>query len=111
MKPRLTLVERLRIAREAHAAALQIGVVAIVSKVFPERPPEPPPEDRSAAIAAALAVEKSPLHVCGVRMVICATCREWICRATGHLLHVCRGAEFSQVAESAPGAGGKGGGQ
>lgn len=98
MNPRVPLAERLRTARAIHALALKRA------KTEPAAPapvivaaPRTEPEDRSAAIRAARAIEASPLHVCGVRMVLCADCAQWVCRAPGHLRHVCAAPEFSQV--------------
>lgn len=93
---RLTLVERLQIAKAAHALALE-RAGALRERV---RVTLPPPEDRSVAIEAARKVERSPLHVCGVRMVLCVSCDRWVCRAPGHPLHVCKAPEFTQ--EAAP---------
>lgn len=47
------------------------------------------PEARKGLLAGAV-----PSHTCGCRMVLCADCEEWICRAPGHARHVC--AAFSQ---------------
>lgn len=99
--PRLTLMERLRIGQAALALALEKKPATAADVVVQEiaRRVLPPAEDRSEAIAAARAIEKSPLHVCGIRMVLCADCRAWICKAPGHAIHVCPG--FSQVVEEA----------
>ena len=35
-------------------------------------------------------VDDRPAHVCGTKMVRCDDCAEWVCRAPGHELHVCR---------------------
>ena len=92
---RLTLLERLLIAKAAHAAALERGEKP---REPAPRPRPPPEEDRRAAIEAAKAIERAPLHVCGIRMVICVHCLAYVCRAPGHQIHVCGAPEFSQVA-------------
>lgn len=100
MNARLSLVERLRLAKAAHALALEKGEAAKPPKVIV--PEYTPPEDRTAAIEAAKALERAPLCGCGIRKVICVHCLAFHCRAPGHLLHVCGAPEFSQLLEGAP---------
>lgn len=92
---RLTLLERLQIAKAAHALALERAKTEPPAPAALPQRPEPAWVGREEAIRAAAEIERSPLHVCGVRMVLCADCREWVCRAPGHLRHVCPA--FSQV--------------
>jgi len=101
--PRLSLMERLRIGQAALALAEEKKKAQPPAVIVPDyTPPEPAPkEDRSAEIAAAKLRETFPLHACGVRMSLCA-CGEFVCRAPGHPLHVCKAPEFSQVVEPNP---------
>lgn len=87
----LTFVERLHIARELHARKLE--EIEARGEEQPAQKLEPAPE-RPADTEEILA---APLHSCGVRMVLCPDCRAHYCRAPGHVLHVCRSAEFAQV--------------
>lgn len=61
---RVPLVERLRIAKEAHAKG--------EARAAAPRPADTPE------------ILRAPFCPCGIRKVLCADCREHHCRAPGH---------------------------
>lgn len=78
-------VERLRLAQRVHLEAEAKFARAEMSEPV-----------KGALLSAELPapIERGPVHTYGIRKVKCADCGEWICRAPGHALHVCRAPEF-----------------
>lgn len=97
----LTLVERLHLAREVHARALEESKARASE---PAQHVEPAPvvaiyEPATADDRRAIDKAEVPSCVCGQKsfLRLCPDCRAWWCSAPGHGPHVCRSAEFAQV--------------